>query len=377
METKSDFWVAFVLEAVERGESLNAALAQVPRAALPEVQAALEAADWLREEARPTLEAAAARWTPPPLPALDARERSHPPSHPLRRLWEGRVPPRALRPVVVAVTLLVLVVLSWQTSLAAAQALPGEWAYPLKRVGEQVQYALTTDPADRLTLTLRLAHRRLEEATLAQQRHWREAEEQSMALYAGALEEVARQWAALPPPRQEALRPVLVHALTEQAHQLEALHADTPDTTWQQAMRAHRVLWQAASKPQGVPEATPTLGGENRAHGGATPSPLPPATATPTVTPTASDDQPRPAATATCVSDGHSHGQNQCVPPSQKEKGNNSGNGGNSNSNNSNNGGNSNGGKGNNGNSGNSNGGKGNNGNGDHGNNNQGHSGRP
>lgn len=329
MKTKSDFWVAFVLEAVERGESLNAALAEVPRAVLPEVQAALEAADWLREEAHPTLEAAAARWTPPPLPVLDVRERNQPPAHPFWRLWEGRVRGRAFRPIVVAVALLMLVVLSWQTSLAAAQALPGEWAYPLKRVSEQVQYALTTDPADRLTLTLRLAHRRLEEATLAQQRHWREAEKQSMALYARTMEEVARQWASLPLPRQNALRPLLVQALKEQAHQLKALHADAPDTAWQEAIQAHRVLWQAAGKPQGISGATPTPGGESHARGEATPSPLPSTTAPSTATATSDDNRPRPTATATCVSDGQGHGQNRCAPASQGE--NNHDNNGNSN----------------------------------------------
>ena len=321
-EMNTDLWIAQVLEAIEHGETPEAALAKVPAAARPEVQEAIEAALWLQNEARPALETAAARWQPRPPSAEALPPRA--PSGQAARLWKaiaGRLAAAGagLRPAAGIIALLLLIVFGWQTARAASAALPGEWAYPLKQAGEHLHYALTTDPADRLTLTLTFAHRRLEEAAAAIRQHRPSAAAEGLGRYAQTLASARRQWQALPPARREALHSAVAAALQQQARALQAL-ALRPSpiaAARQQALQAQRAFRDMLG------QTPPQTGRQSAPTSSPLPSPTVGASATPTLTPTPTPASTPPGQgngpppTEDCVSRGLGQGQNQCVPPDQ------------------------------------------------------------
>ncbi len=290
-EMEKDFWVNQVLEEVAHGEPLEAALAKVPGEVSTEVRAAVEAAVWLHTQARPSLQEAATRWQPTPLPV---EALSSPTS-----LWKQRLATWAstarlgLRPVVATLALLVLVLFTWQTARAASTVLPGEWAYPIKRASERVRYALAPSPADRLKLTLEFANRRLEEATAAHQRHQTSAEAESLRLYAQEIQDALHTWESLPLPQQQTTRPWLLAALARQTQALQAFPSRTSTTAWQNAQRALQTMHQHVANKPPAPTPSPAT-----THHPSTPAGRPSPTTTPSAT---ANPTPTPSSTATAT----------------------------------------------------------------------------
>ncbi len=309
-EMEKDFWINQVLENVTHGTPLGEALEEVPRAMRAEVRAAAEAALWLHTQARPTLRETATRWQPPPLPVdrLPARRRSW--SARARARLRGWIPSPTvgMRPAWALLALLLLVVFTWQTAQAASHALPGDWAYPLKRTTERIHYLLTTDPAQRLMLTLNLADRRLEEASLAHQQHRNTAEEKSLQLYAQEIQTALQLWESLSRTQQEAVHLQLTAALEQHTQTLQRLHPLSSTEGWQHAQQALQHL-QQMSAPWRLPRDI-TL---------PSPTPLPSPTARPAITMSATP-YPTPTATATlastaCASQEGNKGHTPCTPP--------------------------------------------------------------
>jgi len=256
-EMKKDFWVNQVLEEIAHGELLDAALAKVPEEVLADVRAVVEAALWLQRDARPTLQEAAERWQPAPFPIETL------PSSPSR--WKQRLELWAstarlgIRPLIAALTLLMLALFTWQTARAASTALPGEWAYPIKRASERVRYLLTPNPGDRLKLTLDFANQRLQEAATARQRHQKNAEEESLRLYAQDIQAALQTWKNLPPLQQQTARPWLLSTLRHQTQILQTFSSHAPGKVWQNAQRALQAMRQhVVNTPATIPlPATP------------------------------------------------------------------------------------------------------------------------
>jgi hypothetical protein len=151
--------LAVCLDVIALGATVDEALARFPRDAA-ELRPLLEASIRAREISAPApseeariaaraavLRAVAAKKAPvtiTPHPAVR------------RRGWLA-LAPAALAAVVFAAIAVPLV------GALDAGALPGDWNYGLKRAGERVQLALTTDPTDRRLLRLEFARRRLGE----------------------------------------------------------------------------------------------------------------------------------------------------------------------------------------------------------------------
>ncbi len=146
-------WIAFALESQRQGRSLADILEAVPPEQRQAVREALEAAQWLEERA--------------PAWQQFARERAPRWEQVASRLPE-RVPPRRIRrPLAwrwaLALALMLMAALGTLGN-AAAHALPGDWAYPLRRTVEQVRYLATQDEEQRLNLQLHFADQRLQDA---------------------------------------------------------------------------------------------------------------------------------------------------------------------------------------------------------------------
>ncbi len=304
-------WLEQVLAQMARGVPRQEALAQVPEAYRAAVAEALEAARWFQTTAAPALQRRAQGWNPPPAP------RPQPVPRPGWRAWLRPWPltPRlawALAALVVALTL------TWTTAYAAPQALPGQWAYPIKRAWETARWAVAS-PEARVRLALELAATRLDEAQRAWEQGLQDATRQALRLYQQHLADGLRVWHTLPPSAQQRLRALVEEQLAAQQARLQA---------WQvpldlQPLRAQQRAFARAAAATGWPRPTPAPGLRATASATAaraTASPSPTATSAPaTATPTATQaPTPTPAPTDdTCVSRGRGRGQNQCVPPDQ------------------------------------------------------------
>ncbi len=71
---------------------------------------------------------------------------------------------RSLRPALAFA--LIFFLLTGGVTFAATKALPGSLFYPVKRVFEKIQMVITTDPAEKIKLSLQLVKKRLREASL-------------------------------------------------------------------------------------------------------------------------------------------------------------------------------------------------------------------
>ena len=151
--------LASALDAVASGATVEQALARSPQQAA-ELRPLLEAALRARALAAPEpsddarliaraalLRAATARRAPAPVTPHPAVRRSR---------W------LVFAPAVLAAGVFAGVALPLVGALDAG-AIPGDWNYGLKRAGERVQLALTTDTTDRRLLRLAFARRRLDE----------------------------------------------------------------------------------------------------------------------------------------------------------------------------------------------------------------------
>jgi hypothetical protein len=151
--------LAIALDAIAAGATVEQALANAPGEAAelrPLLEASLRArviaapepSDDARLVARAAvLRAAAARRAPAPVTPHPAVRRSG---------W------LALAPAVLAAVVFAGIAVPLVGTLDSG-AIPGDWNYGLKRAGERVQLALTTDSTDRRLLRLTFAQRRLSE----------------------------------------------------------------------------------------------------------------------------------------------------------------------------------------------------------------------
>lgn len=64
----------------------------------------------------------------------------------------------------VAASVAAVFVVGWGVSLASAQALPGDWMYPVKRIVERVKLALTVNAANEAELRISFSEQRMTEA---------------------------------------------------------------------------------------------------------------------------------------------------------------------------------------------------------------------
>ncbi|GEM_PF-5283084 len=313
-------WLEQVLAQMERGVPQQEALAQVPEAYRAAVAEALDAARWFQTTAAPALQRRAQGWNPPPAPR---------PQPVPRPGWRARLRPWALTPRLAwALTALVVALtLTWTTAYAAPQALPGQWAYPIKRAWETARWAVAS-PEARVRLALEMAAARLDEAQRAWEQGLQDATRQALRLYQQHLTDGLRVWHTLPPSAQQRLRALVGEQLAAQQARLQA---------WQvpldlQPLRAQQRAFAqaAAATPTGWPRPTPTPSPWATASATAarvTASASPTATsATATTTPAASTPTPTATQAPTptpeptageCVSRGRGRGQNQCVPPDQ------------------------------------------------------------
>src|SRR5579875_963369 len=314
-DTLSDA-LAASLDALASGASVDECLRRFPTHA-EALRPLLEAARQLhaygeravpspaaRARARSELLARAAARQPAPIVP-------HPAVH--RRGW------LALAPAAMAAVVFAAVAVPLLGALDSG-AIPGDWNYGLKRAGERVQLALTTDPADRRLLRLEFARRRLTEIEQLAQ-HGRVDTRANVVTtlvhdYTQDMQQVQRQVAAapivdsstkqaldkttqqaqevLPQIAQSAPPPVVAAAQTAQSVTVEVKQtADTLATADKRGgARPQAAQTQQAQPPaadqsavQLTPQPTPspTL---------ATPSPT--ASAPPTATPTPAPATPPP-----------------------------------------------------------------------------------
>ncbi len=220
-------WIAFALRAYQEGKRPEDILASVPPEERAAVREALEAAMWLRQRAPAWREAVAEQ-----APSWEVVQRYLPVQERAmeQRAWRGFRWGRLAWALAV-----VLVVLWFGVSQAAAHALPGQWAYPLKRGWEEARLRLTRDDLQRFQLEMQLAEERLheaqvllalgdpahaEEALAAYQARWEEMValgqeladenvlrglEQALARHQAILESMATRGVAQPPGLLHAL----------------------------------------------------------------------------------------------------------------------------------------------------------------------------
>ena len=300
------------LDALARGDSLEACLARFPEQ---------------RRELEPLLRAAIQLQsfrtvTAPADFRLAARQRllvqSTIPPRPRSAPWQqlGAALLAALRrplaaPTLMRVALLVIVVLAGAsaTSYAAQAALPGSPLYGAKRLGEQMQLHLATDP---LAYRLDLAQRRLEEAKALQDRRSIQLVPEVLADY----QETLTVWQEMQGDSKAKASPDVERQLQDQLTLLSAL-ADRAPAAQLGAFRGSQAAVEKALAgllPPPVPSLTaprtpqppstsaPGMGVSSTPTATATPQPK----ATPRDEPTAAGVTPAETpAIATPGSDGH------------------------------------------------------------------------
>ncbi|NPA06804.1 MAG: hypothetical protein GXO54_05300 [Chloroflexi bacterium] len=290
---RTDAWVQWALEAWERGEALETILAQVPPSARQEVADALEMAQALRAyaaEVRREAEAWQPRWVEVAT-RIAAEQASPEGSHARGWAWWA---PRAVWRWAALAAVVVFALVGMVLPVYAAQALPGDVLYPVKRWSEQVEgWFVARDPEGQQRWALEVAQRRMDEAeALLRQGRWAEAQRvldeadaQLRALPANAVTDqrvasLRARWRAL---HQRAAQGPSTQAPPASTEQTPARQGEppTPPSPGGPARRPTRT----AAMPRRTPTATPT------ATASLTPSPTatPTEDATPTPTPTDED----------------------------------------------------------------------------------------
>jgi hypothetical protein len=204
--------------------------------------------------------------------------------------------PAALRlaPLLAGLLVVALIVAGIGASAASAQALPGDWLYPVKRAQETLTLSLAANPTERAGLHLAYAERRMSEA-LALVEQKRPAQiEQTLADYDTHLQSELAYLApgsGLTPVEQTDLAGKMVSQMARSELSLAALKPGAPAAAQSQLENT------LAASRQAHDQALQVI----RAGGGVTPTPaLPtPILPTPTLPAPAPSGTPLPAATST------------------------------------------------------------------------------
>jgi len=144
------------IEQLRRGQGLEEVLRQYPHRA-GQLRPLLELAGELSELPPPPSSPAAAVRAMVKASVRAAGEKTPAPRRRLR-LWSRPVLLRA------AAVLLVAFLGGWATVTASADALPGEWLYPVKRFTERARFFLTINPQQKAELRIVYSSERLKEA---------------------------------------------------------------------------------------------------------------------------------------------------------------------------------------------------------------------
>ncbi len=295
------YWLDQVLEAIGQGEAAETALAQVPEALRPEIQALVQAAARLQAASPPS-----------PRPEfrlragtrLTARIYMQQPWRVLAAIpWPRLAVPRAWA-WALGVFLLGLLLLIPTAVQAAEAALPGQPLYTVKVWQEDVQWRLTP-LASRPRLYLRFAQRRITEIRSLVRQGRTQALPTVLGRWQHQRRQLARTLKRLSKTQREAALRLILPQEARYQRELAQLLRTAPaaarpvltqawEVTRQWRMEIQRTLGQPdVAATEALHSPTPTVTAST------TPGPTPPPTATgePTVTPAAEP-------TATPASDG-------------------------------------------------------------------------
>ena len=152
------------LKRVQAGESIDEALAELDKTDRAELRPLIETADRLGELPEPNVSIDGLMRTLGRL-SSDASADSAPPSTSRKPGWFAR-PVWGRAAAIVLVTFLV----GWGTVNTSANAMPGDFLYPVKLFTERARFFLTLNDEDQAELRIVFSSRRLREAVAQQQR---------------------------------------------------------------------------------------------------------------------------------------------------------------------------------------------------------------
>jgi hypothetical protein len=199
-----------------------------------------------------------------------------------RQGWlETGAPPNKLRlvPLLAGLLLILLVVSGMGTAAASAQALPGDFLYPIKRAQENIQLTVTLDESSQARLRLEFAGRRIDEAETLLKQNRSSGIDQALLDYNNQIQSELKfldQESGLSLTQRSELANMLVSDLSDHETRLKSIMTEAPESS------KTNIETALAASQNAHNQALQTIRRQHEIGGTLTPTPTP---ATPSATP--------------------------------------------------------------------------------------------